>query len=175
MAYNKDNTNYKDLTEDERELIGLEEDEREKAVADILSGMDNSELLQMCRDYNSWNGSFEFCDMWECEEFLCIMTEGKKPSELVDFILDVADAVNDYNGNDVRNAMWGYPNGYDLEIKDTEDIEDEAEDCIEDLAYMIVSDGTYNHIDDMPSDIEDMLSLWEQEDNGEYEDEDEDE
>lgn len=175
MAYNENNSNYQELTEDERSLIGLDEDEREKAVADILSSLNNSELLQMCRDYNVWDGSFEFCDMMEADEFLYCVTDGKKGDKLLDFILDVADAVNEYDGNDVRNAMWGYPNGYDLEIKDIEDIEEEAADYIDNLAYMIVSDGTGHHIDDMPSEIEDMLNLWKYEDDGEYEYEDEDE
>lgn len=174
MAYNENNSSYQELTEDERELIDLSDDEREKAVKAELDHLDGEELLQMCRDYNSWDGSFEFCDMMDAEEFVYCMTEGKKGDKLLEFIMDVADAVNEYEGSDPCSALWGYPNGCDLEIKEEDDLIDDALDAAADLAYMIVSDGTEHHIYDMPTDIADMLELWEREDNGEFEDEDED-
>lgn len=176
MAYNENNSYYQQLTEDERNLVGLEDSEREECVKKVLDGLADHELLQMCRDYNYWNGSFDFCDMHDADEFISMMTASKSDSELFDFIMDVADAVNEYEGSDPRSALWGYPNGYDLEIKDEDDLCDEAVDATEDLAYMIVSDGTYNRaIDDMPQDITDMLELWEQEDDGCFEEEDKDE
>lgn len=174
MAYNENNTYYKQLTEEERELIGLEESEREERVMAELDQLTGDELLQMCRDYNYWDSSFEFCNMMDADEFLYCMTEGKKGGELLDFIMEVADAVNEYEGSDPRNALWGYPNGYDLEIKDEDELCDEAADYTYELAEKIVSDGTCNQIDDMPQEITDMLELWEQEDDGEFEDEDED-
>lgn len=172
MAYDKNNANYQQLTDEEKTLVGRDEQERYDAMEHILDGLSADDLMQMFRDQNSWDGSFDFCDGWDIDEFLSVMVEGKRGSELIDFIVDVANAINDYDGHDYKNAQWGYFNGFDLEIKDDYDIFMEARDYLYDLAMMLV-DGTY-HIDDIPSEVEDALSLWDMEDNGDFECDDED-
>lgn len=142
------------------------EDKRFNQMVETLKELSGNELLQLYRDGNSWDGSYEFVDGWDMDEFLTIMIEGKKGSELRDFILDVAQAVNDYNGSDgIEDAMWGYPNGYDLEIRDESDILEEArEDYLEDLAQDIIEDGSYSKKFDYPGEVEDLFSQWDDED-----------
>ena len=170
MAYSVNNTDYQNLMDEEREVIGLDSDERENVVAEVLNSLDGKEILGMCRDYNNWDGSFEFADTWDAEEFLTIMTECKRGQKLVDFILEVANAVAEYDGNDIFNACWGYPNGYDIEIRDEKDVISDAVDHVADLAWKIVSDGTSVKVDDMPVEIMSFLELWESEDRGEFAD-----
>lgn len=142
------------------------EDKRFNQMVETLKELSDNELLQLYRDGNSWDGSYEFADGWDMDELLTIMIEGKKGSELRDFILDVAQAVNDYNGSDgIEDAMWGYPNGYDLEIRDESDILEEArEDYLEDLAQDIIDDGSYSKKFDYPGEVEDLFSQWDDED-----------
>ena len=107
-------------------------------------------------------------------EFLAVMIEGKKGQELIDFILEVAQAVNDYNGHDdIEDAQWGYFDIYGLSIKSNDDIINEARnDYLNELAEKIVDDT--HHIYDIPSEVEDVLNLWEMEDNEEFLNEDDD-
>ena len=172
MAYDVNNSNYQELTDDEKKFIGLDEQERCKVMENVLNDLDDDELVDMYREQNRWDGSFSFCDGWDMDEFLNVMTESKKSSDLVSFILEVVQAINDYDGNDYERAQWGYFDGYTLEIKDNEDIIDDAHYCVDELAYLIVTGNA--HIDDMPSEVEDVLNLWDMEDNEDflYEDED---
>lgn len=174
MAYDVNNSNYQELTDDEKKFVGLDEQERYKAMENILNDLDDDELMDMFREQNSWDGSFEFCDGYEMSEFLAVMIEGKKGQELIDFILEVAQAVNDYNGyDDIEDAQWGYFDIYGLSIKSNDDIINEARnDYLSELAEKIVDDAHY--IYDIPSEVEDVLNLWDMEDNEDflYEDED---
>lgn len=172
MAYDVNNSNYQELTDYEKKFVGLDEQERCKAMENVLNDLDDDELMDMFREQNSWDGSFEFCDGYEMSEFLAVMIEGKNGSDLVSFILEVAQAINDYDGYDYERAQWGYFDGYTLEIKDNGDMVDDAHYCVDELADLIVTGNA--HIDDMPSEVEDVLSLWDMEDNEDflYEDED---
>lgn len=172
MAYDVNNNNYQELTDDEKKFIGLDEQERCKAMENVLNDLDDDELVNMYREQNSCDGSFQFCDGWDMDEFLNVMVDSKKSNDLVSFILEVAQAINDYDGNDYERAQWGYFDGYTLEIKDNEDIINDAHYCVDELADLIVTGNA--HIDDMPSEVEDVLSLWDMEDNEDflYEDED---
>lgn len=142
------------------------EGKRFNQMVETLKELSDNELLQLYRDANSWDSSYEFTDGWDMDEFLTIMIEDKKGSELRDFILDVAQAVNDYNGSDgIEDAMWGYFDGYSLEIKDESDILEEArEDYLEDLAQDIIDDGSYSKKFDYPGEVEDLFSQWDDED-----------
>lgn len=174
MAYDVNNSNYQELTDDEKKFIGLDEQERYKAMENILNDLDDDELMDMFREQNSWDGSFEFCDGYEMSEFLAVMIKGKKGQELIDFILEVAQAVNDYNGyDDIEDAKWGYFDIYGLSIKSNDDIINEARnDYLSELAEKIVDDT--HHIYDIPSEVENVLNLWDMEDNEDFMYEDED-
>ena len=172
MTYDVNNSNYQELTDYEKKFIGLDEQERCKAMENVLNDLDDDELMDMFREHNSWDGSFPFCDGWDMDEFIRTMIEGKNGSDLVSFIIEVAQAINDYDGYDYERAQWGYFDGYTLEIKDNGDMVDDARYCVDELADLIVTGNA--HIDDMPSEVEDVLSLWDMEDNEDflYEDED---
>lgn len=174
MAYDVNNSSYQELTDDEKKFVGIDEQERYQTMENVLNDLDDDELMDMFREQNSWDGSFEFCNGYEMSEFLAVMIEGKKGQELIDFILEVAQAVNDYDGyDDIEDAQWGYFDIYGLSIKSNDDIINEARnDYLDELAEKIV-DGTHN-IYDIPSEVEDVLNLWEMEDNEEFLNEDDD-
>lgn len=172
MAYNENNSNYQELVDEERELLGLEESERAGKVCDVLAELDDKDVYRIMRDFMTWDGSFDnLADYYDFSEYVSMMTECKSGNELVRFIMDVANAVNDYDGYDVEHAAIGY----DLVIKDWEDVYSDCADYADELAYYIISDPCAQSHADLPSEITDMLDLWEREDNGEYEYEGEDE
>lgn len=145
---------------------GIEDIRMEQMIA-VLKELDDSDLLSLFRDANSYDGGYEFVDGWDMDEFLTIMVEGKKGSQLVDFIMEVAQAINDYDGSDgIENAFWGYPDIYGLEIRDESDIVEQGRnDYIEDLANDIIEDGRTNKFGDLPSEVEEMLDQFDTEDD----------
>ena len=160
MSYGENSNNYQSLTEDERKLIGLDEQGKYDAIKKVLNDLDDDDLMQMFRDQNSWDGSFGFCYGWDVDEFLS-------------FILEVAEAINNYDGPDYESAWWGYFNGYDVEIKDESDMVAEGrKDYLADLAEILVDDN--HHIDTIPSEVKDVLNLWNMEDDGEFDEDAED-
>lgn len=142
------------------------ESKRLNQMVECLENLDDNELIDLFHSANSWDGSYEFVDGWDMDEFLHIMIEGKNGSGLVRFIQDVAEAVNNYDGSDgIEDAMWGYFDGYTLEIKDERDIIKEArEDYLEDLANDVIEDGRTNKFNDLPGEVEDLLDQWDSED-----------
>lgn len=172
MAYDVNNSNYQELTDDEKRFIGLDKQERYKAMEDVLKNLDDDELVGMYREQNGWDGSFPFCDGWDMSEFLSVMIEGKKGNDLIEFILEVAQAINNYPGDDYQHAQWGYFDGYTLEINDYEVIVDDARFCVYELADLIITGDA--HIVDMPSEVEDVLNLWDMEDSEDFLHEDKD-
>lgn len=142
------------------------ESKRLNQMVECLENLDDNELIDLFRSANSWDGSYEFVDGWDMDEFLHVMIEGKKGSGLVRFIQGVAEAVNNYDGSDgIEDAMWGYFDGYTLEIKDERDIIKEArEDYLEDLANDVIEDGRTNKFNDLPGEVEDLLDQWDSED-----------
>ena len=176
MAYNENNSNYQELVDEERELLDLDESERAGKVCDVLSDFDAEDVYRIMCDFMSWDGSFNnLADYFDFSEYVSTMAEGKSGNELVRFIMDVANAVKDYDGSDVEYAAIGYENGIHLVVKDWEDVYEECAEYADELADHIISDPCAQSHADLPSEITDMLDLWEQEDDGEFEYEDEDE
>ena len=99
------------------------ESKRIDKMVEVLSDLNDDDLMSLFYDANSWDGKYEFVDGLSMDEFLTVMVEGKNGSELVDFIMEVASAINNYNGSDgIENASWGYPDIYGLEIRDRSDL-----------------------------------------------------
>lgn len=142
------------------------ESKRLNQMVEVLNDLSDNELMQLFRDANSWDGSYEFTDGWDMEDFLSMMIEGKKGNELVSFIMEVANAIDDYKGSDgIEDAMWGYT-VWGLEIRDESDIVDEGRtDYIEDLAEDIIEDGRTSKFSYLPGEVEDLLDQWDSEDN----------
>ena len=176
MSYNENNSNYQELVDEERELMGLEESERAGKVRDELVELDDKDVYDIMRDFMTWDGSFDnLVDYHDFSEYISMMTECKSGNELVRFIMDVAQAVNEYGGSDVEHAAIGYERGLYLVIKDWEDVYSDCAEYADELADNIINDPCAQSHADLPSEITDMLDLWAREDDGEFEYEDEDE
>ena len=176
MAYNENNSEYKELVDEERELLDLEGSERSGKILDVLAELDDKDVYDIMRDFMAWDGSFDnFVDYSDFSEYVSTMTDGKSGNELVRFIMDVAKAVNEYDGSDVEYAAIGYERGLYLVIKDWEDVYSDCAEYADELADHIINDPCAQSHADLPSEITDMLDLWEREDDGEFEYEAEDE
>lgn len=136
------------------------EDKKLMEMIECLKNLDNDDLLQLYRDENSYDGSFSFVNGWNMDEFIMCFIEGKKGNVLRDFIYEVAEAVNDYDGNDgIEYAQWGYFDDDELEIKDLDDIAAEArdDDNIEELAGYIIDWGMTDRFNNLPGEVEELL------------------
>lgn len=143
------------------------ESKRIDKMVEVLSDLNDDDIMSLFCDANSWNGGYEFVDGQSMDEFLTVMVEGKNGSELVDFIMEVASAINDYNGSDgIENAAWGYPDIYGLEIRDRSDIAEQGrEDYLNDLAADIIKDGCTSKFGVLPSEVEELLDEFDSEDS----------
>lgn len=174
MSYNENNSSYQELVDEERELLGLEESERSGKILDVLAELDDKDVYDIMSDFMSWDGSFyNFVDYSDFSEYVSTMVDCKSGNELVRFIMDIAQAVNEYDGSDVEYAAIGYERGLYLVIKDWEDVYSDCAEYADELADHIINDPCAQSHADLPSEITDMLDLWEREDDGEFEDEEE--
>ena len=142
------------------------ESKRIDKMVEVLNDLSDNELMSLFCDANSWDGKYGFVDGWSMDEFLTMMVEGKNGSELVDFIMEVASAINSYNGSDgIEDAAWGYPDIYGLEIRDWSDIAEQGrEDYLDDLAVDVIEDGHTSKFGMLPSEVEELLDEFDSED-----------
>lgn len=142
------------------------ESKRIDKMVEVLSDLSDNDLLSLFYDANSWDGKYEFVDGWSMDEFLTMMVDGKSGSELVDFIMEVASAINDYNGSDgIEDAAWGYPDIYGLEIRDWSDIVEQGrDDYLDELAVDVIEDGRTSKFGVLPSEVEGLLDEFDSED-----------
>jgi len=143
------------------------ESKRIDKMVDVLSDLSDNELMSLFYDANSWDGRYEFVDGRSMDEFLTTMVEGKSGSELVDFIMEVASAIDSYNGSDgIKNAAWGYPDAYGLEIRDWSDIAEQGrDDYLDELAVDVIEDGRTSKFGVLPSEVEGLLDEFDSEDS----------
>ena len=143
------------------------ESKRIDKMVEVLNSLSDNDLMSLFYDANSWDGGYEFVDGRSMDEFLTVMVEGKSGSELVDFIMEVASAIDSYNGSDgIENAAWGYPDIYGLEIRDWADIAEQGrEDYLDDLAADVIEDGLTTKFGVLPSEVEELLDEFASEDN----------
>lgn len=143
------------------------ESKRIDKMVEVLSNLSDDDLMSLFYDANSWDSRYEFVDGRSMDEFLTMMVEGKSGSELVDFIVEVASAINNYNGSDgIENAAWGYPDIYGLEIRDWSDIAEQGrEDYLRDLAADVIEYGRTSLFGVLPSEVEELLDEFDSEDS----------
>lgn len=141
------------------------ENKRIDKMVEVLNDLSDDDLMSLFRDANSWDGKYEFVDGWSMDEFLTMMVENKKDSELIDFIMEVANAIDDYKGSDgIEDAMWGYTM-WGLEIRDESDIIDDGRtNYLEDLAVNVIEDGRTSKFGVLPSEVEELLDEFDSED-----------
>lgn len=144
------------------------ENKRIDKMVEVLNSLSDNDLLSLFHDANSWDGcKYEFVDGLSMDDFLTMMVDAKSGSELVDFIVEVASAINNYNGSDgIENAAWGYPDIYGLEIRDWSDIAEQGrEEYLDDLAADVIEDGLTTKFGVLPSEVEELLDEFASEDN----------
>ena len=144
------------------------ENKRIDKMVEVLNSLSDNDLLSLFHDANSWDGcKYEFVDGLSMDDFLTMMVDAKSGSELVDFIVEVASAINNYNGSDgIENAAWGYPDIYGLEIRDWSDIAEQGrEEYLNDLAADVIEDGLTTKFGVLPSEVEELLDEFASEDN----------
>ena len=143
------------------------ENKRIDKMVKVLNDLNDNDLISLCYDANSWGGSYEFVDGRSMDELLTMMVEGKSGSKLVDFIMEVASAINNYNGSDgIENAAWGYPDIYGLKIRDWSDIAEQGrEDYLDDLAVDVIEYGRTSKFGVLPSEVEELLDEFASEDS----------
>lgn len=143
------------------------ENKRIDKMVEVLNDLSDDDLKSLFRDANSYDGKYEFVDGWNMGEFLTMKMEGKKGSELVDFIMEVASAIDNYNGSDgIEDAAWGYPDIYGLEIRDWSDIvEHGRDDYLDELAVDVIEDGRTSKFSVLPSEVEELLDEFDSEDS----------
>lgn len=142
------------------------ESKRIDKMVEVLNDLSDNDLMSLFYDANSWDGKYEFVDGLSMDEFLTMMVDAKNSSELVDFIMEVASAIDNYNGSDgIENAAWGYPDMYGLEIRDRSDIAEQGrEDYLEDLAADVIENGRTSKFGVLPSEVEELLDEFDSED-----------
>lgn len=142
------------------------ESKRIDKMVEVLNDLSDDDLMSLLRDANSWDGKYEFVNGWSMDEFLTMMVEGKNGSELVDFIMEVASAIDNYNGSDgIEDAAWGYPDIYGLEIRDWSDIAEQGrDDYLDDLAQDVIDGGRTSKFGYLPSEVEELLDEFDSED-----------
>lgn len=143
------------------------ESKRIDKMVEVLSDLSDNEIMSLFRDANFWDSRYEFVDGRSMEEFLTMMVECKNGSELVDFIMEVASAIDNYNGSDgIENAAWGYPDAYGLEIRDWSDIAEQGrKDYLNDLAADVIEDGRISKFWSAPSEVKELLDEFDFEDS----------
>lgn len=109
-------------------------EKREKLI-DYLNNMDYEELLQLYRECNSYDGYFDFCDIWDIEE-LCNCYNNDCYKLVISIIYGNVRNVIDYVRFD------GYGN---LESVDDYDLKQDCYDYIEDLTDWLIDN--YHNID----------------------------
>lgn len=143
------------------------ESKRIDKMVKALNDLSDDDLMSLFRDANSWDGKYEFADGWNMEEFICNMIEGNRGAQIVDFIQEVVEAVNNYNGSDgIEDAAWGYPGIYGLEIRDWSDIAEQGrDDYLDELAVDVIENGRTSKFGVLPSEVEELLDEFDSEDN----------
>lgn len=137
--------------------IAPEEAREDCARCMLETNYTEAELLDFYRAANSWDGSFEFVDTWYLEDLIdCCAGDTKS---LVRLVEDVAscDRLNVYD-------LLRYDSLGNLEAVTESDLETEATDNLEDLAWWIVNDsGAHYVIDELDPEDQEIFEAW---DNG---------
>lgn len=148
---------------DNQEAIKLTGDARKAEIISRLNDYESKDLLNICRDANCYDGSFDFCDAFDIED-LCSMADDKYElvrSVIYGNVTNVMDMVR-YNayGNLESVTEW--------------DLEKECEESIDEIADWLMDN--YNNTDSLYSDDEELFETWWEIDHDQYDwDEDEDE
>ena len=116
----------------------------EKLLRERINELDNETLLQLYRDCNAWDGSFDFCNVWDIEELAgCMSSNAYELARSIIYgsVTNVMDPVR-YNAYGNLETV----NEYDL-YNDCDCYKDDLIDWLAenshniDLDYYIDTDG----------------------------------
>lgn len=120
----------------------------EKLLKERIEELDNKELLALFRECNGWNGSFEFCKVWDIEELSGYIDTYKMARAIIyGNVTNVVDNVR-FNGYGNLETVTDY----DL-YNECEDNKDELIEWLLDNSYNIDLDY-YIDVDGLEEDEE---------------------
>lgn len=142
---------------DNHEAIKLTGDARKKEIIDRLNDYEEKDLLNICRDANSWDGSFD--NLWafdaeDIDEYLCDI----KPYDIMCRIV--------FGNVDNVNHMLRFDAYGNLESVHEWELEDECKHYIHEIADWLMDD--YDHTDSLYSDDEELFETWWEIDHNQY-------
>ena len=128
-------------------------------LLELLQNLTNSELLSIFREFNSYDGAFDFVDCYENDEYFFELFFANKPMEAVRAV-----HFGDYRYNDEYVRFDAYGN---LKSFDGYELEHDAQDHIEELTSYIIDsrNPSYN------SEIDGFIELLEEIEEEESEEE----
>ena len=129
------------------DAIKLKDDERKSEIIERLKDYNGKDLLSICREACSWDGSFDFADAYDIED-LCSMMSAYDVARSI--IYGDVTNVNDM----VRFNAYG-----NLENVSEWDLEEEARDNIDEIADWLMDN--YNKTYSLYSDDEELFEAWE--------------
>lgn len=108
----------------------------EKLLRERIEELDNETLLSLYRECNSWDGTFDFCDVWDLEDLASCITDGYELARSIIYgdVTNVVDPVR-YNG---------YGN---LETVSEYDLYDDCKYYKEDLIQWLLEERYYIDLD----------------------------
>lgn len=140
---------------DNHEAIKLTGDARKAEIISRLNDYDDKDLLNICRDANSWDGSFDFCDVFDIED-LCSMVDDKYElvrSVIYGNVTNVVDMVRyDAYGNLENVTVW--------------DLYKECTDSIDYIADWLMDD--WQNTDSLYEEDEELFNTWWEIDHDQY-------
>lgn len=119
------------------------EEEQYREIKDYLS-CNGKEGLKIAKELNSYDGSFDFTDVYDPEELIdMIVSSGDKS-----YIEELIRAIRYGNVCGFSSDYWRYDAYANLEEVDESDLEGEAEDYAVDILNGIINNYNYSHFDD---------------------------
>lgn len=136
------------------DAIKLTGDERKAEIVERLNDYNDADLLSICREACSYDGSFDFADVFDIED-LCETMSAYDVARSI--IYGDVTSVNDM----VRFDAYG-----NLESVCEWDLEKEARDQIDEIADWLMRN--WREVDSLYSDDEELFGAWEDIDNGNW-------
>lgn len=129
--------------------IKLKDEEREKEILARLNDYDDKDLLFICREACSYDGSFDFVDAFDMED----VGDYIDTSDAYGFMCRIV-----YGNVNMADGMLRHDAYGNLESVNEWDLEEEARDNINDIAYWLMDN--WHNVDCLYSDDEELFDAW---------------
>lgn len=142
---------------DNEKAIKLTGNDRTKEIESRLADYLDSDLLNLFREANSWDGSFDFVDAFDADyidDFLCDM----KPYDIMCRVV--------FGNVDTVNAMLRFDAYGNLESVHEFELEEECKSCIYDMARWLIDD--WSNVDGLYEEDKELFETWYNIDHDQY-------